>query len=180
MIARPDLHLLFLPCRSKIKVSFERFGPISALPSAQLEVTAPARSSALARAWDCFLRLLLVLWIVRAPLATTLLGLALLGLAPQAQDLFMEFARTGLPAMLEFLLALFFIWAMPTHYAARLLLDTDRRFGLSLVRTLDGNERCSQVSTVWVPRVLGLLTFLSMLIAIGRSSVGAPVVELTQ
>lgn len=134
----------------------------------------PARWPALARAWDCFLRLLLVLWIVRAPLATTLLGLALLGLAPQAQDLFMEFARTGLWGMLEFLLALFFIWAMPTHYAARLLLDTDRRFQLSLVQVPDGNERCSQVSALWVPRVLGLLTFLAVLIAIGRSSVNVP------
>jgi hypothetical protein len=145
-----------------------------ALPSAHLEAPTPARSPALARAWDCFLRLLLVLWIVRAPLATTLLGFALLGLAPQAQDLFMEFARTGLAAMLEFLLALIFIWAMPTHYAARLLLDTDRRFRLSLVRTPDGNERCSQVSALWVPRALGLLTFLAVLIAIGRSSINVP------
>jgi hypothetical protein len=36
-----------------------------------------------------------------------------------------------------FLLVLVFIWAMPTHYAGRLLLDTDRRFRLSLVRTPD-------------------------------------------
>jgi hypothetical protein len=115
-----------------------------ALPRAHLEATAPARLPAFARAWDCLLRLLLVLWIVRVPLATTLLGLALLGLAPQAQDLFMEFARTGLPAILSFLIALFFIWAMPTHYAARLLLDTDRRFRLSFVQTPDGNERWSQ------------------------------------
>jgi hypothetical protein len=128
----------------------------------------------LARAWDCFLRLLLVLWIVRAPLATTLLGLALLGLAPQAQDLFTEFARTGLLGMLEFLLALFFIWAIPTHYAARLLLDTDRRFRLGLIPTPEGNERCSQVSALWVPRAFGLLTFVAVLIAIGRSSINVP------
>ena len=79
-------------------------------------------------AWDCFLRLLLVLWIVRVPLTMTLLGLALLGLTPQAQDLFMEFARTTVWWMLWFLLVLIFLWAMPTHYAARLLLDTDSRF----------------------------------------------------
>jgi hypothetical protein len=145
-----------------------------ALTSTQLEAPTPARFPGLARAWDCFLRLLLVLWIVRAPLATTLLGLALLGLAPQAQDLFREFARTGLLGMLEFLLALFFIWAIPTHYAARLLLDTDRRFRLGLIPTPEGNERCSQVSALWVPRAFGLLTFVAVLIAIGRSSINVP------
>jgi hypothetical protein len=116
--------------------------------------------------------LLLVLWIVRVPFAMTLLGLALLDLTPQAQgDLFMEFARTGPVWMLWFLLVLVFIWAMPTHYAARLLLDTDRRFRLSLVRGPDGNEWCSQVSGLWVPRALGLLTFVAVLIAIWRSSI---------
>ena len=111
-----------------------------------------------ARAWDCFLRLLLVLWIVRVPLTLTLLGLAyLLGLTPQAQDLFMEFARTGWLWMLWFLVVLIVVWAMPTHYAARLLIDTDRRFRLSLARTPDGGERCSQVSALWVPRGYGVL-----------------------
>ena len=145
-----------------------------ALTNAHMQATTPAKWPRLARAWDCFLRLLLVLWIVRAPLAMTLLGLALLGLTPQAQDLFMEFARTGPVRMLGFLLVLILIWAMPTHYAARLLLDTDRRFRLSLVRKPDGNECCSQVSALWVPRALGLLTFVAVLIAIWRSSINVP------
>jgi len=114
--------------RSTVRAS-ERY---PAPNGAHLQASTPARWPRLARAWDCFLRLLLVLWIVRAPLAMTLLGLALLSLTPQAQDLFMEFARTGPLRMLGFLLVLVFIWAMPTHYAARLLLDTDRRFRLSL------------------------------------------------
>jgi hypothetical protein len=50
--------------------------------------------------------------------------------------------------MLGFLLVLVFIRAMPTHNAARLLLDTDRRFRLSLVRAPAGNECCSQVSAL--------------------------------
>ena len=149
----------------------DRYPP---LIGAHLQASTPAKWPRLARAWDCFLRLLVVLWIVRAPVAMTLLGLALLGLTPQAQDLFMEFARTGPLRMLAFLLVLVFIWAMPTHYAARLLLDTDRRFRLSLVRTPDGNECCSQVSAVWVPRALGLLTFVAVLIAIWRSSINVP------
>ena len=130
-----------------------------------------------ARAWDCFLRLLLVLWIVRVPLTLTLLGLALLGLTPQAQDLFMEFARTGWLWMLWFLVVLIVVWAMPTHYAARLLIDTDRRFRLSLARTPDGGERCSQVSALWVPRVLGVLTFVAVLFAIVRSWRNLPVLH---
>jgi Patatin-like phospholipase len=145
-----------------------------ALTSAHLQASRPAKYPRLARDWDCFLRLLLVLWIVRAPFAMTLLGVALLGLTPQAQDLFMEFARTGHLRMLGFLLVLILIWAMPTHYAARLLLDTDRRFRLSLVRTPNGDERCSQVSALWVPRALGLLTFVAVLIAIWRSSINVP------
>jgi hypothetical protein len=145
-----------------------------ALTNKHLQASTAATWPRLARCWDCFLRLLLVLWIVRAPLAMTLLGLALLGLTPQAQDLFMEFARTGFLWMLWFLLVLLFIWAMPTHYAARLLLDTDRRFRLSLVRTPDGNEYCSQLSALWVPRVLGLLTFVAVLFAIWRSWINVP------
>jgi hypothetical protein len=54
-----------------------------ALNNAHLQATTPAKWPRLARAWDCFLGLLLVLWIVRIPLAMTLLGLGLLGLAPQ-------------------------------------------------------------------------------------------------
>ena len=38
----------------------------------------------------------------------------------------------------------------------------------------DGNECCSQVSALWVPRVLGLLTFVAVLIAIWRSSINVP------
>ena len=141
----------------------------------------PPRTTAgwpwLANAWDCLLRLLLVFWIVRVPLSMTLLGLALLGLTPQAQDLFTEFARTGWLWMLWFLVVLIFVWAMPTHYAARLLLDTDSRFRLSLVATPDGHERCSQVSALWVPRALGMLTFVAVLFAIGRSYRNLPTLD---
>jgi hypothetical protein len=164
----------FQAWRPRIKVSVRASERYPTLNNAHLQATTPAKWPRLVRAWDCFLRLLLVLWIVRAPLAMTLLGLALLGLTPQAQDLFMEFARTGPLRMLGFLLVLVFIWAMPTHYAARLLLDTDRRFRLSLVRAPDADECCSQGSALWVPRALGLLTFVAVLIAIWRSSINVP------
>jgi hypothetical protein len=79
--------------------------------------------------------------------------------------------------MLGFLLVLVFIWAMPTHYAARLLLDTDRRFRLSLFHTPNGNEPCSKVSAIWMPRTLGLLTFVAVLTAIWRSSINVPEID---
>ena len=44
------------------------------------------------RLWQCILQCALILWIVRVAVAITALGLLLLGLAPQAQDLFVEFA----------------------------------------------------------------------------------------
>ncbi len=122
------------------------------------------------RIWNCILQFALVLWVVRVPLSTTGLGLLLLGYAPQAQDLFAEFARTSFLWMLYFLFVLIAVWAMPTHYAARLLLDTDAR----LQRLLAENPACLRTSAVFVPRLLGLLTFVAVLIAIWRSHLNLP------
>jgi hypothetical protein len=87
--------------------------------------------------WQGILDLALVLWIVRVPVTSTALGLLVLGAAPQAQDLFVEFARSPDAAwswlffilrIVWFLAVLMLFWSMPTHHAARLLLDTDVRF----------------------------------------------------
>jgi hypothetical protein len=112
-----------------------------------------------------------VLWIVRVPLLTTVLGLLLLGYVSQAQDLFVEFARTSFIWMLYFLFVLIAVWAMPTHYAARLLLDTDARLRKLLATE---NDTCLKTSSVWVPRLLGLLTFVAVLIGIWRSHLNLP------
>lgn len=137
-------------------------------------------------AWNCVLRLSLVLWVVRVPLAFTLLGLALLGLAPQAQDLFVEFDDPSwvVEVSNQLLLAavLMLVWAMPTHYAGRLLLDTDSRLQSQLGCNAEDRdaERVAKVfkaSVVYVPRVLGLLTFVAVLIAIRRSSNNLPVLD---
>jgi hypothetical protein len=123
------------------------------------------------RIWDCILQFALVLWIVRVPLSTTGLGLLLLGYTPQAQDLFVEFARTSFVWMFYFLVVLIAVWAMPTHYAARLLLDTDARLQSLLAVE---NPACLRTSAVRVPRLLGLLTFVAVLIAIWRSHLNLP------
>ena len=129
------------------------------------------------RLWDYILQLSLTLWVVRVPFFLTALGLLLLGKASQAQDLFVEFddAKWRIPI---FLLLLVLVWAMPTHYAARLLLDTDARFqqAIAAQRAL-GRARWIEFTRRWVPRVLGLLTFAAVLIAIWRSHVNLPILD---
>jgi hypothetical protein len=155
----------------------------------------------LSRAWRCTLQFALVLWVTRVPFSTTAIGLLLFGLAPQVQDLFIEFTRKAplpwLPFVfvppgraIAFLLILIAGWALPTHYTARLLLDTDDR----LCERLENEENlrrrklraevlteeaareplCLHTSSVWVPRILGLLTFVAVLIAILRSKLNLP------
>ncbi len=155
----------------------------------------------LSRVWHCILQFALVLWVARVPVSTTALGLLLLGFAPQAQDLFVEFTRRApLPWLpfafvppgraIAFLLILTGVWALPTHYTARLLLDTDDRLYGRLeneenlkrrklraeMLTEEGARQpcCLHTSCVWVPRLLGLLTFVAVLIAILRSKLNLP------
>jgi hypothetical protein len=105
----------------------------------------------------------------------TLLGLAILGLAPQAQDLFVEFARASWWRIPLFLMLLAFVWAMPTHYAARLLLDTDARFQEKVgALKAQGRARCIEAMATAIPRALGLATFAAVLIAIYRSYLNLP------
>jgi hypothetical protein len=135
-----------------------------------------------ARWWDCFLRFALVLWVVRVPLATTALGILLLGVAPQAQDIFVEFAHPPLLwralLMVWFLFVLTAVWAMPTHYAARTLLNTDSRFlRASHDERAAGQSPCLERSAKYVPRLLGLLTFVAVEFAILRSYMNLPTLD---
>lgn len=127
------------------------------------------------RGWERILQFALTLWVVRVPLIMTALGLLILSSAPQAQDLFVEFAHNPLRIPL-FLLLLIFVWAMPTHYAARLLLDTDARFQdvVAAQQALGQANFIEAVERV-VPRALGLLTFVAVLIAIWRSHLNLPI-----
>jgi hypothetical protein len=95
-------------------------------------------------------------------------------LAPQAQDLFVEFARSSALRMFLFVVVLMGVWAMPTHYSARLLVDTDLRLQKSLTSPASPPSNCLRRSSLWVPRALGLLTFVAVLIAIFRSYLNLP------
>jgi hypothetical protein len=132
------------------------------------------------RLWECILLIVLVLWVVRVPVALTALGLLILGLAPQAQDLFVEFARVPAWRVLLFICVLIFAWTMPTHYASRLLLDTDERFHQLLGGPHERNQAgLLKVVTRWIPRFLGLITFVAVLVAIWRSYENLPILDET-
>jgi hypothetical protein len=130
------------------------------------------------RLWECILQIALILWVVRVPMAMTVLGLLILGLASQAQDLFVEFARVPAWRMLLFVCVLVLVWTMPTHYASRLLLDTDERFQQLLEEPRQRNRACFlKLMTRWIPRVLGLITFVAVLVAIWRSYENLPILD---
>src|ERR1700730_5912709 len=98
-------------------------------PQAREKVEVGIPCAGRAQWWPCILNIAMVLWILRVPVATTTLGWVLLGATPQAQDLFLEFSnprswRTW-TWMVWFVLVLMLAWALPTHYAARMLVDTD-------------------------------------------------------
>lgn len=144
-------------------------------PLAQLRRTSRrrrllSRAQPAPRWWECIINFALVLWIVRVPLAMTAFGWLLLGWTSQAQDLFVEFARLSVWWMLWFLFVLTAVWALPTHYAARMLIDSDPRFngrGLNATLCLKGSAKC-------MPRLLGFLTFMAVEFAIWRSHANMP------
>jgi hypothetical protein len=115
----------------------------------------------------------LVLWILRVPTTTTALGWLLLGVTPQGQDLFTEFLDLSLGTwlrMLLFVLVLTVLWALPTHYAARMLVNSDPR------APANGGQ-CLKGAAIWLPRLLGLLTFLAVEVAIWRSYKNIPTLD---
>jgi hypothetical protein len=121
-------------------------------------MSASRRSTGAFRLWQCTLQFALILWIVRVVLAITVLGLLILESAPQAQDLFVEFADVSIWRMLMFVCILIVVWAMPTHYAARLLLDTDQRFRQLLAAQHEPKDtHFLEVTARWVPGVVRAL-----------------------
>ncbi|MFG1298466.1 hypothetical protein V5F49_01600 [Xanthobacter sp. V3C-3] len=130
------------------------------------------------RIWRRILDFALVLWVVRVPLASVVLGLALMAFVTQAQDVTLDVAMAGAPvgaaagisrAMAALAVAVFVLWAMPVHYAARLLMETDAGLAdLCARRTAAaraaGKDRDLPMGLMvrHVPRILGALTFVAM------------------
>ena len=128
----------------------------------------------LAGRWDYALDVGLTLWILRGPLAVVALGAIILLTVPQSQDLLVETA-TDPGSIVTLLLLLAVVWALPTHYAARVLLATDERFAR---RIHDGHKIFLHWLQRWSPRVLGALTFVAMIGAAFRSRANVPGVSL--
>ena len=108
--------------------------------------------SALARLWQGVLDLVLILWVVRAPFGGVLLGFLIIAKTPQAEDLLIPVADSNPLGIVVFLILHFVLWATPTHYSARLLLNDDRRFRLYM---RSHKSRFGKLSELWVPRLLG-------------------------
>ena len=130
-------------------------------------------SKCLAWFWQKCLDFALVLWIVRVPLCAVVIGGLVLDYTVQAQDVLTEFSdHRG--RMVFFLLLLTFVWAAPTHYTARLLLDTDSRF--RAYAETHGSPFLTWAET-WVPRMLGLAPYGVVLFASGRSVWNLPEID---
>ena len=131
--------------------------------------------------WRSVLEFGLVLWVVRVPLLSTLTGLLILSLAPQAQDLFLDWISPKLDAPpfgtawigfwvswiweriakpFLFLVFLFAVWAAPVHYTARILLDRDQRYQ---------DCRRSRSLEIATPRILGHLAFVAVFSGLYRA-----------
>src|SRR5439155_19762692 len=84
---------------------------------------------------------------------------------------------TDLGSTVTLLLLLTLVWALPTHYAARLLVATDERFAR---RIDDGHKIFLHWLQTWSPRVLGALTFVAMIGAAFRSRDNVPTVSISE
>ena len=121
--------------------------------------------------WRCVHEFALFLWVARAPFGVVAVGYLLLGAAPQAQDLLISLVDSSPPYVLLFFVLHFLFWAMPVHYSARILLSDDKRlyeYGLNNPSPyFDWLER-------WIPRLLGAVTFLALIMSAYRANSNLP------
>jgi len=72
--------------------------------------------------------------------------------------------------MILLVLVLTLLWALPTHYAARMLVNSDPRAPAN-------GSPCLRGAAICLPRLLGLLTFLAVEVAIWRSYKNIPTLD---
>lgn len=166
----------------------EPVGPLARRP-ARAGTALPARPLA-ARIWGRFLDFFLVLWVVRVPLASVLVGLLLMAKVTQAQDVMVDVAMAGAPlsvpaglsgAIFGLLAAIFLLWAVPVHYAARLLVETDdglaaRAAERDAAAGPGGEDRLFTAMMCHIPRLLGALTFVAFAIGAGKAIGNLPTI----
>jgi hypothetical protein len=131
-----------------------------------------------ARVWAGILDLAYVAWVVRVPLIALLLGVLLMGFAPQAQDLMVDLAR--MTRRVASFLTLVMVWIAVTTYASYLLLGTDRRlldYSSALKSTDVGRQARFECFRTGMPYVLGVLPFVLVFIAAVRSYWNLPEID---
>jgi predicted acylesterase/phospholipase RssA len=121
--------------------------------------------------WSCILEFLLFVWVARAPFGVVLVGFLLLGAAPQAQDLLIPLVDSPWYKVLLYFALHFLFWAMPVHYSARIVIADDARlyeYGVKHPSPyFDWLEQ-------WIPRLLGAVTFLALLMSAYRANSNLP------
>jgi len=137
--------------------------------------------------WAYVIDVALAIWVLRAPVGGLLVGFLILWFTPQAQDLFVDLATgsTGFAAM--FFAILFFVWAMPTEYAATILISTDERYlppdhngdvgafdHPNVLPDDEGQHKFRRWLKHWTPPTLGALVFVCVLGAMVRSLSNLP------
>jgi predicted acylesterase/phospholipase RssA len=126
--------------------------------------------------WEKVLDIGLTFWVLRGPVLAVGVGAIILLLVPQAQDLLVEPVTSDYVPLLLLGLGVLFAWAIPTHYAARLLLTTDARYGQRMGTGQYGSEsiRFRRWVVTWSPRLLGMSIFAILLGAALRARLNVP------
>jgi hypothetical protein len=132
------------------------------------------QTSPLACFWRCVLDLSLLLWVVRVPLAIVLVGFFLLGAAPQAQDLLLPLVDGQSWRVAFFFVLHFLFWAMPVHYAARIVINDDVRL---YAYAKQYPSTYFNLLQRWVPRLLGAATFVALVVSAYRARSNLPIIH---
>jgi predicted acylesterase/phospholipase RssA len=128
-------------------------------------------ANALGCFWTKVLEFLLFLWVARAPFGIVVVGFLLLGATPQAQDLLIPLVDSAWYWVLLYFALHFLLWAIPVHYSARIVIADDARLY---------DYGCENPSPYfdwlnrWVPRLLGAVTFLALLMSAIRAESNMP------
>jgi hypothetical protein len=124
--------------------------------------------------WIKVLDIGLTFWVLRGPLVAV--GAVILLLVPQAQDLLVEPVTDGFIPPLLLGLGVMFARAMPTHYAARLLVNTDARYGRRMGTSHSSVGKCGFRSCVvtWFPRLLAVSIFAILIGAAFKARLNIP------
>jgi predicted acylesterase/phospholipase RssA len=128
------------------------------------------------RRWKNVLDIGLTFWVLRGPVVAVAVGAIILLLVPQAQDLLVEPVTSDYAPLLLLGLGVLFAWAIPTHYAARLLLTTDARYRqrMGTHQSASGPSSFRRRLVTWSPRLLGVSIFVILIGAALRARFNVP------